>query len=187
MPSEDYSRGRPDSRALSVKGDRPIRAEALKTNMTTTSNNTSTSGQPEREEQASLPTNPTANEPFGPVIFTYSRKDALADGVQIDVTATAREAGIRYPTFITCGVYQQYVFVPAGVEGQEEAGRLWDIVWMLRCAVLRTRDGITRIPFELFVRNDNRKARLVQLVAECSALDFDDPSPAITIMLPGED
>jgi type I site-specific restriction endonuclease len=29
---------------------------------------------------------------FGPVIHAYTRKQAIADGVQIDVTKTAKEA-----------------------------------------------------------------------------------------------
>ena len=37
-----------------------------------------------------------------------------------------------------------------------------------------------------YVRNDNRRPRLVNLVASCGPLDMDDPQPAITVM-PGED
>ena len=32
------------------------------------------------------------------LIHRYSRADALRDGVLIDVSPTAREAGIRYPS-----------------------------------------------------------------------------------------
>ena len=37
------------------------------------------------------------------------------------------------------------------------------------------------------VRNNNRAARLVKLVATCGPLDMDDPRPAITVMMPDED
>ena len=41
-----------------------------------------------------------ANEsPFGRVIYAYTRKQAIADGVQVDVTKTAKEAGISFPCF----------------------------------------------------------------------------------------
>lgn len=154
-------------------------------------NQSTQSGLSNRPEQFSpdttqLPETPHSDA-FGPVIYTYSRKQALVDGVQVDVSTSAREAGIRIPTFITRGVFDAHVTVPAGVEGQDEAGRLWDIVWMLRCAILRSLGDQTRLRFLLFVRNDNRRARPVQLVADCGALDFDDPAPAITIMLPDED
>jgi len=39
----------------------------------------------------------------------------------------------------------------------------------------------------LYVRNDDRTARLVQLIATCGPLDIDDPQPAITVMMVGED
>jgi len=37
------------------------------------------------------------------------------------------------------------------------------------------------------ISNDNRKDKLVKLIAQCSALDIDDPQPAITVMMPDED
>ena len=126
-------------------------------------------------------------DPFGPVIYSYTRAQAVADGVQVDVTKTAQEAGIRFPMFLTRTVYDAFVTVPAGVTAQDEAGRLWDLVWMTRFAILRARPGTNRVPVALYVRNDNRAARLVKLVATCGPLDIDDPAPAITVMMPDED
>jgi len=134
------------------------------------------------------PTRPQAQaEPFGPVVFAYSRSQAVADGVQVEVTKTAQEAVIRFPAFLTRAVYDAYVTVPPGVTAQDEAGRLWDIIWMTRFAIIRARRGCDRLPVALYVRNDDRAARLVRLVAVCGPLDIDDPAPAITIMLPDED
>ena len=124
---------------------------------------------------------------FGPVIYSYTRAQAVADGVQVEVTKTAQEAGITFPVFLTRGVFDQYVTVPEGVTAQDEAGRLWDVVWMLRFAILRSRPGVQRIPVALYVRNDDRAARLVKLIATCGPLDLDEPQPAITVMLPDED
>jgi len=122
------------------------------------------------------------------VIYSYTRAQAVADGVQVEVTKTAEEAGIQFPVFITRNVFETCVSVPAGVSCQDEAGRLWDIVWMLRFAILRARPGVERIPVALYVRNsDHERPRLTKLVAVCSALDIDDASPAITVMLPEED
>ena len=132
--------------------------------------------------------NTNQNEsPFGEVIYSYTRKQAVADGVQVDLTKTAQEAGIRFPVFITRTAFDAYVTVPPNVSGQDEAGRLWDIVWMLRIAIQRSQPGCDRIPVALYVRNDNRAAKLVNLIATCGPLDIDDPQPAITVMLPGED
>ncbi len=121
------------------------------------------------------------------IIYSYTRQQALADGFQVDVTTTAREAGITFPVFLTRAVFDRYVTVPPDVTAQDQAGRLWDIVWMLRFAILRARPGVERIPVALYVRNDNARARLVKLIATCGPLDIDDPQPAITVMMPDED
>jgi hypothetical protein len=148
---------------------------------------------------------------FGPVIYAYTRSQAIDDGVQVDVTHIALEAGIRFPMFLTRAVYDAYVTVPnsgrAQAHGQDESGRLWDIVWMTRFAIIRANrsgslarpmgeggpqgrvrdEALTRLPVALYVRNDDERSRLVRLVAVCGPLDLDDPQPAITVMLPDED
>ena len=130
-----------------------------------------------------------AQAPFAgaAVIYAYTRKDALADGVQIDVSEVAREAGLKFPVYLTRAVWESYVCVPDGVRCQDEKGRLWDIVWMLRCAARRT-NGLEML-LGLHVRNDNRDRTppLVTLKAVCGPRDIDDPQPAITVMLPDED
>jgi hypothetical protein len=124
---------------------------------------------------------------FGQPIYTYTRAQAVADGEQVDVTRTAAEAGIKFPVFLTQSVFDSFVAVPPGVTGQDEAGRLWDLVWMTRMAIIRARPGCDRLPVALYVRNDNRRPRLVKLAAMCGPLDIDDPAPAITLMQPGEE
>jgi hypothetical protein len=124
---------------------------------------------------------------FGEAIYTYRRAQALADGFQIEVTASAREAGILFPVFLTRTVFDAYVTVPSGVEAQDEAGRLWDILQMLKFAIHKAQPDQDRLHFALYVRNDNRRPRLVKLIAICGPRDIDEPAPAITIMLPEEE
>ncbi len=124
---------------------------------------------------------------FGGVLYAYSRSQAVADGVQVDVTKTAQEAGIKFPMFLTRAVFDNYIAVPEGVTGQDEAGRLWDLIWMTRFAILRSLGHTDRLPVALYVRNDNHRAKLVKLIATCSALDIDDPQPALTLMMTDED
>jgi hypothetical protein len=124
--------------------------------------------------------------PARPVpIHSYSRAQAIADGVLIDVSITPREAGIRYPVALTAAAWGRCVAVPPGVSCQDEAGRLWVCVWLLRCAIGRS-DG-SAIHFGVHVRNDNREGTppLVRLKAVCGPGDKDEP--CITVMLPGED
>lgn len=127
----------------------------------------------------------TPEELFGPVIFSYTRAQAIADGYQVDVSKVAREAGITFPVFLTRAVWAAYVEVPPGVEAQDEAGRLWDVLWMLRHAIRKSAGG-DRLSFSLYVRNDNRRPRLVTLRAQCGPMDQDDSRPAITVMMPDE-
>jgi hypothetical protein len=128
-----------------------------------------------------------SNNLFGEVIYAYTRKQALADGFQVDVSKVAQEAGITFPVYLTRAVYDAYVTVPPKVSCQDESGRLWDIVWMLRFAIKKSQPGADRLPVVLYVRNDNRRPKLVKLIATCGPVDIDNPAPAITVMLPDED
>jgi hypothetical protein len=133
-------------------------------------------------------TNNKAAEPVWQIVHTYPRSQAIADGFQVEVSKVAREAGITYPVFLTRAVFDNYVAVPAGVTGQDEAGRLWDVVWMLRFAIRKAQSGQSRLPYALYMRNsDSHPARLIKLVAMCGPLDIDDAAPAITVMMPDED
>ena len=127
------------------------------------------------------------NELFGEVISSYSRAQAIEDGVLVDVSSVAREAGIKFPVAMTPTAWGKYVEVPEGVSCQDETGRLWDIVWMFRCAAAKF-DGHTLL-FKLYVCNHNRECLdrrdLVTLKAMCGP--GDDAEPVITIMLPDED
>jgi hypothetical protein len=70
--------------------------------------------------------------------------------------------------------------VPPGVACQDEAGRLWDILWMLLCAVRRGQTG-GEVRFALHVRNDNREgtSSLVRLKALCGP--GDDGAPCMDL------
>jgi hypothetical protein len=67
--------------------------------------------------------------------------------VQVDVTKTAQEAGIKFPVFLTRGVFETYVAVPEGVTGQDEAGRLWDVVCLSQTAETRVAFGRRLLAF----------------------------------------
>ncbi len=131
--------------------------------------------------------NTPAENPFGELIFSYSRAQAIADGVLVDVSDTAKEAGFTMPVALTRAVWDSYVEVPKGVVAQDKAGRLWDILWMCRNAIGRAQSDGPELLFQLHVRNSNRRGTppLVTLKAVCGP--GDNASPVITIMLPDED
>ena len=119
------------------------------------------------------------------LVHRYTRADAIRDGVLIDVSAVAREAGIRFPVALTRSVWERCVAVPPGVLCQDEAGRLWDVCWLLRCAIGRAAGAEVR--FGVHVRNDIREGvpPLVELKAACGPGDRGEP--VITVLMPGED
>jgi hypothetical protein len=105
--------------------------------------------------------------------------------VLIDVSAVAREAGIRWPVALTGAAWGRCVTVPPGVECQDEAGRLWGVVWLLPCAT-RTGGRGAEVPFGVHVRDDNRgRTPLVRLKARCGPGDRGEP--VATVLLPDED
>jgi hypothetical protein len=120
------------------------------------------------------------------IIHAYSRADAIADGVLIDVSPVAKEAGITFPVALTAASWAKCVAVPPGVLCQDESGRLWDVLWLLRIAIRGSAAGAGLL-FGVHVRNDNRDRTppLVRLKAVCGP--GDQGEPVITVMLPGED
>jgi Family of unknown function (DUF6573) len=120
------------------------------------------------------------------VIDVYSRADALEDGTLVDVSAVAREAGIKFPVAVTRTVWEAYI-EPSEHDrqrwAQDTQGRLWDTVWMLRDAIRRSRDS-SIISYTLRYRLNGR-LRVVALKAVCGP--GDDGEPVITVMMPEED
>lgn len=124
-------------------------------------------------------------------VFSYSRAQAIADSVLIDVSETAKEAGFRVHVALTAAVWAECVAwsradTEQGVP-QDEAGRLWDVLWMGGHAARLHRDSNSnRCAFSvLCVPRGQRRARSCALVLHIGP--GDDGEPVITILLPNED
>jgi hypothetical protein len=112
------------------------------------------------------------------LIHRYSRAEAIADGVLIDVSATAAQAGIRFPVALTRAVWERCV------AGQDEQGHLCAVLWMLALSA-RCADG-AEIRFAVHVSDSNsNRTPLVRLKAICGP--GDEGEPVITVLLPDED
>ena len=95
------------------------------------------------------------------LIQSYTRAEALADGVLVDVTETAREAGFRVPVALTSAVWNDCVAWTkedsARVVYQDQAGRLWDVLWMALVAARRQPEA-SRLTYDMLrVRRDGTK------------------------------
>lgn len=127
------------------------------------------------------------------VIFSYTRAQAIADGVLLAVPDEIRkEAGFRVPVAMTEAVYRDCVeWTVEDTErrqvAQDQEGRLWDVLAMARFAAVGSPDR-SRIELDLLrVSREGRghsprKVSLVSMIHE-----GDDGLPVITIMFPHED
>ena len=70
---------------------------------------------------------------FGDVISTYTRAQAIEDGVLVDVSSTAKEVGFKWPAAITAGAWADCVAWSdrdnQAQVYQDESGRLWDVIF----------------------------------------------------------
>jgi len=132
-------------------------------------------------------------EIFGEVIHSYTRAQAIGDGVLVDVSETAKEAGFRFPVAMTRAAWADCVeWTDEDSKRQtyqDEAGRLWDVVWMARLAAqIAAGAGDSQRLYTVYrVPRGGRgvKPRIVAL--KLIAGPGDDGEPVITIMQPDED
>jgi len=135
-------------------------------------------------------------ELFGEVISTYTRAQALEDGVLVDVdklSPTMRaELGFKFPIALTQRLFEEVIKPDATGEAncQSIEGRLWDTLWMLLNGIKgmgRTYNGpgpcqTTEYPCGFWL---NGRVKELTLKAICGP--GDEGEPVITIMLPDED
>ena len=132
-------------------------------------------------------------EHFGRTVFSYTRAQAIADGVLIDVTDTAVEAGFTLPVALSRAVWDDAVAWTdqdcRRLVIQDEAGRLWDLLWVLRCRSLVKREAPTReLWFEVYRVARDMKSRLPKPASFKALIHPGDGGEAvITILRPGEE
>lgn len=133
------------------------------------------------------------------IIFSYTTKEAVADGTLIKVEPEAySKAGIKFPVYLTNTVWKRYIRIHENNKKVEPVkNRVFSFLWMF-AQQARKVSGSTftyrvflSLPdtYELWDNEmeTSNKRRLISLKAVITAQDIDDPSPAIFIMLPSED
>lgn len=121
------------------------------------------------------------------VISIYTRRQAMSDGVLVDVSDLAREAGFTWPVAVTDHLYHDYI-VPALAliaEGQSVQGRLWDTLMCLRHAIRSSKDD-TYLRFSVLFQMSLGAAPVPVELVSVAGPD-DDGSPCLTLMLEGDD
>jgi hypothetical protein len=125
------------------------------------------------------------------IIFAYTRADAISDGVLVELSdQIVCEAGIKVKVAVTRAVWDDYL-APSylnDLPGQSVEGRIWDLLWMFRCAARRSRHASTiqfRVLFVMMKESRSIVTEDVLLMAVCGP--GNEGEPVITIMLPWED
>ena len=120
---------------------------------------------------------------FGEVIYAYTRAQALADGVLVDVSEMAKEAGFKHPAAVTNALWHDLNEIPKSFSYESFGGRLWDVLWMARLAAGRPDNANkSRITYQLILHTrdlDPAYEQLIELLMDCGP--GDDHEPVITI------
>lgn len=129
---------------------------------------------------------------FGEVISTYTRAQAIEDGVLIDTGSMAQEAGFKWPVAVTSAAWADCI---AWTEDdsdkqvhQDQSGRLWDVLFMASHAIRQGSSSGDRLLFKLYrVRRDGYSKEAILATLKLIVGPGDQGEPVITILLPDED
>ena len=143
-------------------------------------------------EQAKAELDSDPDPLFGNVIYRYTREQAIADGMLIDVSEVAREAGFKCPVAVTDGVWNQCVaWSDEDTQRQyhqDESGRLWDVVWMAFMAIRQHRGPEQQLMYQLLcLPRDGESMEAVETSLKLMTGPGDHGEQVITILLPDED
>lgn len=129
----------------------------------------------------------------GAIIFAYTREEALADGVLIDAGDMAREVGFKVPVAITGAAWLDCVTWTEFDKRkcyQDEAGRLWDLLYMAGLAVRAAarKNDRTEVLYTFYrVPRGGRGMTAKKVTLKICSGAGDTGEHVITIMLPDED
>ena len=118
-----------------------------------------------------------------PVIYSYTRAQALEDGVLVDISELAKEAGFRFPVAVTSRVYE--LLNDTAQAGQSFEGRAWDLLMVLHFEIKRTKDGDIVYFAPYFNAEQHSEPKPYKLWSKCGP--GDNGEPVITVMFTDED
>ena len=121
------------------------------------------------------------------VIYSYTRAQAIEDGVLIDVTEAARGVGFKVHTVVTATLFHGYLEPPTGLEGegQSTAGRLHDLLFLVLCAARKNKARADRATVRVAFLMSPGHSETVEVIAHIGP--GDQGEPVLTLMLPEDD
>jgi len=117
-------------------------------------------------------------------VICGTRKQAIEDGVLVDVSDMAKQAGIIDPVALTRVVWTGCIAASSVVGGPTEARRLSHLLLYLALTIAKAR-GSDPLHFEIVERQGSTAFKTIELKAVLD--DGDDGEQVITVMYPDED
>ncbi len=119
-----------------------------------------------------------------PVIYSYSRKQALADGVLVDADKVAKVWMFKIPVAFTAAAWEEAIVREGKEDMQSEPGRVSDVLHFLWVEILKNPPRGEELLFKAS-RPSCPADGLMTLKAVIGP--DDDGKPCLTVMLPHED
>ena len=134
---------------------------------------------------------------FGVVISTYTRAQALEDGVLVDAGPMARELGFKFSVALTSAVWADCVaWTDSDSQKkpfQDPSGRLYDVLFMAAFAIQTSEESSDRLlygmlPYELYrVPRDGFSTEAKPVTLKLIIGPGDHGEPVMTVLFPNED
>lgn len=113
----------------------------------------------------------------------YTRKEAIADGVLVDVTETAKACGLRYPVALTLACWKKCIRAREGVGIPTEVSRLFDVLTFLLFGCIENGEDVPEFLFTQCVVHGNE---VEEVTLKAHRGPGDDLETVITVMLQNE-
>jgi len=129
---------------------------------------------------------------FGEVISTYTRAQAIEDGVLVDAGPIANEVGFKLSVALTAAVWADCVAWTDDDSQtnafQDQSGRLFDVLFMASFAIRTSADSGDRLLYELYrVPRDGYSTEAKSVTLKLIIGPGDHGEPVMTVMLLNED
>ena len=129
------------------------------------------------------------NNPFEgvPIIYSYTRKQAIEDGVLVDLTEWATPIGFLIPVACTAAVWHRCLEAQKNSTdlGQCTLLRAYVLLITLYRHISKHAGAMDQLMFDLNYYNTAGKKETIKLKAHCGP--GDQGEPVLTLLLPHED
>lgn len=125
---------------------------------------------------------------FGKPIYTYTRKQAIEDGEQVDACvgdfAEVTRQHFSIPCFISRGLFVAMERAVRNPRYAQDFRGIWhDVCFLARQAINGNR-GSNAAQFSVIIKGAGRSKSLHTVRVECGALDIDNARPCLTFGFP---